>query len=185
MVVAAPPSDPVRQFAEAAVAGDVLVGELVHLAAARHLHDLETGPARGLVWDAVAAEHACRFFPDYLRLAEGGFAGQPFELQLWQQFIVGSLFGWYLADGTRRFRTAYIECAKGSHGTFATGSGPRDGFVSPRDPRMNCLFARSWSNPATPRRPLLPLPVEAGTPCQAGGRRSTAAYRPHLVVRGH
>lgn len=124
MAVAAPPADPVRHFAAAAVAGQVPVGELVRLAAARHLRDLEAGPERGLVWDAAAAEHACRFFPDYLRLAEGDFAGQPFVLQPWQQFIVGSLFGWYLADGTRRFRTAYIECAKGNGKTpLAAGMG--------------------------------------------------------------
>ena len=124
MVVAAPPADPVRQFAAAAVAGEVLVGALVRRAAERHLRDLDEGASRGLVWDTAAAEHACRFFPDYLRLAEGDFAGRPFLLEPWQQFIVGSLFGWYLADGTRRFRTAYIECAKGNGKTpLAAGMG--------------------------------------------------------------
>ena len=35
-------------------------------------------------------------------------------MQDWQAFIIGSLFGWKGADGYRRFRTAYIETAKGS-----------------------------------------------------------------------
>jgi phage terminase large subunit-like protein len=35
-------------------------------------------------------------------------------LQPFQQFIVGSLFGWWTVQGFRRFREAYIETAKGS-----------------------------------------------------------------------
>ncbi|MDZ7747679.1 MAG: terminase large subunit [Halofilum sp. (in: g-proteobacteria)] len=42
------------------------------------------------------------------------FEGQPFELLPWQQFIVGSLFGWKAPDGCRRFRMAFVETAKGS-----------------------------------------------------------------------
>lgn len=49
-----------------------------------------------------------------LRLAEGEHAGQPFLLQAWQQFVVGSLFGWKDADGFRRFRVAYLEIGKGN-----------------------------------------------------------------------
>ena len=36
-------------------------------------------------------------------------------LDRWQQVIVGSLFGWRRLDGTRRFRTAYIEIARIDH----------------------------------------------------------------------
>ena len=39
---------------------------------------------------------------------------RPFMLEPWQQFIIGSLFGWYRDDLYRRFRTAYIEVGKGS-----------------------------------------------------------------------
>lgn len=49
-----------------------------------------------------------------LRLAEGEHAGQPFVLQPWQAFIVGSLFGWKAPDGWRRFRNAYVEIGKGN-----------------------------------------------------------------------
>ena len=41
-------------------------------------------------------------------IGEAG-AVKPFELLPFQAFIVGSLFGWKLADGTRRFRLAFIE----------------------------------------------------------------------------
>jgi phage terminase large subunit-like protein len=59
-------------------------------------------------------ERACGFFRDVLRLSEGQFEGRPFNLHPSQVFIVGSLFGWKRADGTRRFHRAYIEQGKGN-----------------------------------------------------------------------
>lgn len=55
-----------------------------------------------------------QFFPDVLRLSEGEHAGKPFVLSPWQQFIIGSLFGWKGPDGFRRFRNAYVEIGKGN-----------------------------------------------------------------------
>jgi phage terminase large subunit-like protein len=104
----------VTRYAEDVVAGRVLAGPFVRLACARHLRDLKAGRKRGLTFDAALAARAVSFFPDVLRLFEGQHAGQPFTLQPWQQFIVGALFGWKRADGSRRFRNAYIESAKGS-----------------------------------------------------------------------
>ncbi len=71
----------------------------------------------------TVAERAIAFF-GFLRLAEGEFEGLPFTLQPWQAFIVGSLFGWLTRDGSRRFRNAYIETAKGNGKTpLAAGIG--------------------------------------------------------------
>ena len=107
------PDDTVTAYAAAVVAGDIVAGPHVRNAARRHLADLERGPARGLVWDLAAAKRAMGFFPAVLRLAQGKFEGQPFELQPSQAFIIGSLFGWKGLSGFRRFRRAYIEQAKG------------------------------------------------------------------------
>jgi len=49
-----------------------------------------------------------------LRLNGGQFEGLPFTLHASQAFIVGSILGWKRADGTRRYRRAYIEVAKGN-----------------------------------------------------------------------
>lgn len=54
------------------------------------------------------------YFPAVLRLGGGEHEGKPFDLHESQAFIVGSLFGWKRADGTRRFRVAFIEEGKGS-----------------------------------------------------------------------
>jgi phage terminase large subunit-like protein len=106
-------------------AGDPIVaGPLVRLAAERHLRDRETGHLRGISFNERKASHAIAFFPKFLRFADGLRAGEPFELQLWQQFVVGSLFGWETADGSRRFRLAYIEVGKGNGKTpLAAGIG--------------------------------------------------------------
>jgi len=68
----------------------------------------------GIWFDAEAAERAFGFFEGVLKLSEGQFEGQPFILHPSQAFIIGSLFGWKRADGTRRFRRAYIEQGKGN-----------------------------------------------------------------------
>ena len=90
-----------------------MAGPHVRNAARRHLADLEDGPGRGLYWDLAAALRAIGFFAEVLRLNGGQFEGLPFVLHESQIFIVGSLFGWKRQDGTRRFRRAYIEAAKG------------------------------------------------------------------------
>lgn len=129
MVVAAPPADPVLAYVEAVTRGDEIAGPWVRLACERHQRDLEDGHKRGLVWDQEAADAGIEFF-GFLRLPEGDIGedgtvdGDPFVLMPWQQFIVGSLDGWRLTDGSRRFRTAYVEAGKGSGKTpLAAGMG--------------------------------------------------------------
>ncbi|WP_439150753.1 terminase large subunit [Sulfitobacter sp.] len=108
-------TDPATAYAEAVLAGDIVAGPHVRDACARHLRDLEDGPARGLVWDVEAAERFYGFCRTVLRLSEGQFDGVPFELEPSQKFICGSLFGWKWAkSGKRRYRRAYIEQGKGN-----------------------------------------------------------------------
>lgn len=104
----------VNDYAEGVVAGRIVAGPHVRNACRRHLDDLVRGPARGLYFDDEAAERAFTYFESVLFLSEGQFEGQPFTLHPSQAFIVGSLMGWKRADGTRRFRRAYIEQGKGN-----------------------------------------------------------------------
>ena len=105
------PKCAVEAYARAVVTYKVVAGKLVKLACQRHLDDLINGKDRGLRWDTDAACHAIEFF-GHLRHSTGEWANLPFELQPWQAFVIGSLFGWKRADGLRRFRTAYIEVAR-------------------------------------------------------------------------
>ena len=108
-------ADPTTDYARQVTDGRIVVGPIVRAACARHLKDLKDGHKRGLRWSADAANHVINFYSDVLYLNGGDFEGVPYDLLLWQCFIVGSLFGWLnVEDGSRRFRVAYIETAKGS-----------------------------------------------------------------------
>lgn len=119
-------ADPVEVYARAVVAGAITAGPHVRAAAARHLSDLELGPARGLTWRPARAIRAINYFRDVLRLPAKDVDevtgeeivdtsnSRPFELDISQAFIIGSIFGWYNEDGTRRFRMAFVEIGKGN-----------------------------------------------------------------------
>jgi phage terminase large subunit-like protein len=108
-------NDPVSRYAADVIEGRIVAGPWVRLACKRHLADLER---TDLVWDLGSKKKpgsaiwVISFFRDVLRLSGGQFEGMPFEPQPWQQFILGSLFGWKLPNGLRRFQNAYCEIGK-------------------------------------------------------------------------
>jgi phage terminase large subunit-like protein len=103
--------------------GMVPAGTLVRLAVARQKEDIEQAAERGLRYDAAKAQHAVDFF-GFVKHSKGEWAGQPFILSPWQEFVIRCLFGWVRADGFRRFRTAYIEVPrKNGKSTLAAGLG--------------------------------------------------------------
>lgn len=104
------PGSSVDRYAADVVSGLELAGPHVRAACQRHVNDRKRTDIR---WDGAAAQHAIDFFPGVLRLS-GTHEGQPFILHPSQQFIVGSLFGWKLLNGQRRFNIAYVEEAKGN-----------------------------------------------------------------------
>lgn len=102
------PGDLVAIYANGVIDGHYPAGRRVRQQCERHLRDLENGKDRGLYFNVTSASHAIRFF-SYLNLWEGSGAGSSFALRPWQAFIVGSIFGWKRDDGTRRYRTAWVE----------------------------------------------------------------------------
>lgn len=90
--------------------GNVIVGEHVRASIDRHQRDIERqdAPDFHYVFDANAAIHNIDFFPMVCRHSIGEYATLPFELEPWQAFVVGSIFGWKRLDGTRRFRKVYV-----------------------------------------------------------------------------
>jgi phage terminase large subunit-like protein len=111
----------VEGYIEGVLNGTIPAGELVRLAVRRHVTDLQSGKSRGLRFDPIKAEQAIEFF-SYLKHSKGEWAGQHFRLEPWQIFIVWALFGWLRLDGSRRFRTAYIEIPR-KNGKSSMGAG--------------------------------------------------------------
>ena len=106
--------DRINEYAEGVLSGEIVAGPHVRNACRRHFDDLEKGPDRGLWFDIEDADRKIGFFENVLKLSEGQFEGQPFLLHPSQAFKIGSIFGWKRADGTRRFRRAYVEEGKGN-----------------------------------------------------------------------
>ena len=112
-----------EQYVADVLSGKQVACKLVKLACERHRRDLETGSERGLWFDEAAARTAIVFFA-LLKHTKGEWAGRPVKLEPWQQFILWMLFGWKRDDGTRRFRTVYLEVArKNGKTTLAAGIG--------------------------------------------------------------
>jgi phage terminase large subunit-like protein len=141
-------SDAATQYAQEVVSGERVAGPHVRAQCARHLKDIKEGGRRGLVWNIAESEKAQGFYADVLKLNGGDFEGKPFVLLPWQQFVIGSLFGWHGADGYRRFRVAYVETAKGSgKSPLAAGVGMK-GLVADNEPRAEIYSAATKKDQA-------------------------------------
>lgn len=102
---------PVDRYAFQILDGELPAGKLHRAAAVRHISDRRRRRSAEFpyVFRPELADARFRFYRE-LRFYKGRVAGQRFELEPFQQFIVGSLFGWVHVDtGLRRFRTAYVE----------------------------------------------------------------------------
>jgi phage terminase large subunit-like protein len=110
-------TDRATAYARDVVEGRILAGPYVRLTCQRHLEDMARDDVR---WDVDEAERAIGFFAQCLTLPNG----EPFILEPFEAFIVGAVFGWFNDDGSRRYKTAYVEMGKGNGKTpLAAGIG--------------------------------------------------------------
>jgi phage terminase large subunit-like protein len=112
--------DPATVYARSVVRGKNgrPVSRLELLCAQRHLDDVSHARARGLKWDIAASNAAIAFFSELPHTKGRQWAGQKFQPEPWQRFLIGSLFGWQRVDGTRRFRRAYVELPRKNGKSF-------------------------------------------------------------------
>ena len=107
------------KYAEDAVSGRIIVGELVKLACKRYL---EWFTKDDRYFDSNAADRVINFLQK-LKQSTGKFAGKPLVLSDFQRWIVYAIYGFkWKKDGLRVVREAYIEVArKCGKSTFAAG----------------------------------------------------------------
>jgi phage terminase large subunit-like protein len=106
-----------ERYIEDVLSGQQLVAEFVQKTLERHVRDLETGHERGLVFDRSLALRAIRFCHRVIKHpGDSGsiHAGDPFILSPWMQAFLWILFGWRTVEGQRRFRSIYLEVARGN-----------------------------------------------------------------------
>lgn len=102
------PRHPAERYAAGVFNGSIIAGRWVRLACQRYYDDCAR--MSGL-FNRRDAQRTIDFFAG-LNHSKGEWAGRPFVLADWQQFIIWNLFGWKTPQGTRRFRSAYIDIAR-------------------------------------------------------------------------
>jgi phage terminase large subunit-like protein len=111
-------TNPATKYIDSLTAGSVIASKEVIKACKRHLQDLDDGHERGLVFRPEKGLEIIRFVEQFCHHSQGKWAGQKVKLEPWQRAMLWILYGWYRTDGTRRFRYAYIELAKGNGKSF-------------------------------------------------------------------
>lgn len=102
-------SPPATEYARAVVKGEVIACKKVIQACQRHLDDLKRDD---VYFDVQAAARVVRFAEE-LRHVKGKWDNPKIQLQPWQKFVLGSIFGWKrVSTELRRFRTAYVQIAR-------------------------------------------------------------------------
>lgn len=128
------------QYADDVITGKQIACELIYRACERFVRDLQSQRKKSFpfYFDVDAANRACEFLEGLPHIkGEWAKKGLLLELEDWQCFVVCNIFGWKCADtitdsdgnvlmqeGTRRFRTVYLEVArKNAKSTLLSGIG--------------------------------------------------------------
>lgn len=112
--------EPLDEYCEGVMSGDIPVCKWVRLAVERHYNDLERAendPDFPYYFEPEACLHYVNFFRDYLQHFDGIHKGEPIIFEPWQYFVWGSPFGWLKEDRLRgmpirRFRVIIIIIPK-------------------------------------------------------------------------
>lgn len=119
-------NDKTTKYSKQVLSDNIVAGKLVKLACKRHMDDLQNSKRKSFefFFDVEAAEHAISFF-QFCKHSKGEWAGQTIKLELWQCFIVGSIFGWkHKKTRLRRYKKTYIQVArKNGKSTMMAGIG--------------------------------------------------------------
>lgn len=113
------PTKAYYKYAQDIISGKVVSGRFMKLAAERFFAFMEDDRYE---FREEKTDEVIEFF-SILRHFTGRHAGKPFLLQPWQQFVIASIYGFYIkADGSRLVKYVYIEISRKNGKTaFAAG----------------------------------------------------------------
>ena len=99
---------PAEKYVDDILSEKIPACKWVKLACQRYLDDRAKCLEMGWIFDQKAAQRTINFFERILKHYQGEWAGKPFILLPWEQFIFWNLDGFRNADGTRRFTEVSI-----------------------------------------------------------------------------
>lgn len=102
------PLDRANAYIEGVLDGTVSACKWVKLACERQKRDLKDANL-GFMFDEDKANRVVKFCEALPHIKGSQYAGKKLKMGGWQCFILTTVFGWVNANGTRRFKTAYIE----------------------------------------------------------------------------
>jgi phage terminase large subunit-like protein len=115
---------PCTQYALDIVEKRRIVGRSEYLACKRHLDDLERQGSEEFPWifDEAKANKIYDWF-HYCHHVKGALAGQPIELEPFQKFDLGCIFGWVHKDtGLRKYEKSFsLMARKNAKSTIMSG----------------------------------------------------------------
>lgn len=124
---------------------DITVGDSVYKACERHLRDLSKSIVDEnyeYTFDRTKADRVFRFFKKFIKHTKGKLAGKPVHLELWEKFIIGSIFGWvYKETGLRRFNLAYTQVARKNGKSLLASGISIYMFIADKEPGAECYCA--------------------------------------------
>lgn len=107
------------KYAQDVIEGNVVCGRYIKLAAERFFDFMENDRYE---FREEKVDYVIKFF-SILRHFTGRHAGKPFALQPWQQFVIASIYGFYVKETNERLvKYVYIEISRKNGKTaFAAG----------------------------------------------------------------
>ena len=110
---------PYYRYAQEVIEGKIVAGEFIRSACERFFSLMEDDRYE---FREDKVDDVINFFP-YLKHFKGRHADKPFTLEPWQEWIVASIYGFYVReDGSRLTQTVYIEVAR-KNGKTALAAG--------------------------------------------------------------
>jgi len=118
-----------KKYIKDVMDGNILVCEHIQNLVAKHLDDQKKKDFP-YHFDAKYAAWRVDQIPKRWRHSQGSAAGKPFNMQPWQSFIWGMLFGWKTEDGWRRYLKWYLSVARKNGKTEMLATTANDIFIS-------------------------------------------------------
>lgn len=106
--------DEVTQYAKDVLNGKIISGEMLKLAAQRHIDDLKNKD-----WQYYFDTDRVEGLLNFAKYVPDPDEGVPLPLMPWEVFILGSVIGWRdRRTGGKRFRNAIVSIARGQGKTY-------------------------------------------------------------------
>lgn len=139
-----PSTCPTTFYAIQVIENHIVASEAVKMACERHMRNLKQSETVPYIYhfEQKRAAHVIKFIEKFTKHSKGEWAGQPLILELWQKFILGSLFGWVRKDdGRRRFTLAYTQVARKNGKSPLASALSNYMFLADGEPGAECYCA--------------------------------------------